>query len=286
MRSFKKFVEECEAINEAEYNKEWWDSKSDSFKKRYIERHPNSIYAQKASSKTSSKKDAISVNDLEKIRNKSGNVSLNKLRGLLGKPKLKPRVDEKPHQKSPSQLNKELWGKSVPSREEMLAMSKKSNPETLFKVGITLLDSPHGGKKYDDNWYDTAKQLMKNPNTPKDIIRRFENEESNLALYSPKVSKQFLDNQIEYIEPADYKWNDLLIKNPALSEKQKLKLMKKLQRGLNELKGEDLNDPQNINAYRKKIQTQIKALEPKHNESVIKKSSTPHFGPLASRFGF
>lgn len=47
---FKKFLESCEAINEAEFNKEWWDSKSDSFKKRYIERHPNSIYAQKAKS--------------------------------------------------------------------------------------------------------------------------------------------------------------------------------------------------------------------------------------------
>lgn len=47
---FKKFLEGCEAINEAEYNKEWWDSKSDSFKQRYIERHPNSIYAQKAKS--------------------------------------------------------------------------------------------------------------------------------------------------------------------------------------------------------------------------------------------
>lgn len=48
MKTFKKFVEECKQINEAEYNKEWWDSKSDSFKKRYIEKHPNSIYAQKA----------------------------------------------------------------------------------------------------------------------------------------------------------------------------------------------------------------------------------------------
>lgn len=48
MQSFKVFVESCQKINEAEYNKEWWDSKSDSFKKRYIERHPNSIYAQKA----------------------------------------------------------------------------------------------------------------------------------------------------------------------------------------------------------------------------------------------
>lgn len=50
MKTFKIFLEDCEPINEAEYNAEWWDSKSDSFKQRYIERHPNSIYAQKAKS--------------------------------------------------------------------------------------------------------------------------------------------------------------------------------------------------------------------------------------------
>ena len=52
MKTFKKFLESCKSINEAEFNKEWWDSKSDSFKKRYIERHPNSIYAQKATAST------------------------------------------------------------------------------------------------------------------------------------------------------------------------------------------------------------------------------------------
>jgi len=55
MKTFKKFLESYEPVNEAEYNKEWWDSKSDSFKKRYIERHPNSIYAQKANSQPSKK---------------------------------------------------------------------------------------------------------------------------------------------------------------------------------------------------------------------------------------
>lgn len=55
MKTFKKFLESCEAINEAEYNKEWWDSKSDAFQKRYIERHPNSIYAQKAGATSSVK---------------------------------------------------------------------------------------------------------------------------------------------------------------------------------------------------------------------------------------
>lgn len=50
MKPFKKFVEECkeiENISEAEFNPRWWNSKSDTFKKRYIERHPNSIYAKK-----------------------------------------------------------------------------------------------------------------------------------------------------------------------------------------------------------------------------------------------
>lgn len=56
MKSFRIFLEGCEHINEAEYNKEWWDSKSDSFKQSYIERHPNSIYAQKAAMTDKQKK--------------------------------------------------------------------------------------------------------------------------------------------------------------------------------------------------------------------------------------
>lgn len=51
MKTFKKFLESYQEVNEAEYNKEWWDSKSDSFKKKYIEKHPNSIYAQNGGTK-------------------------------------------------------------------------------------------------------------------------------------------------------------------------------------------------------------------------------------------
>ncbi len=47
MKTFRKFVEEYKPINEANFNPVWWNSKSDNFKKRYIERHPNSIYAKK-----------------------------------------------------------------------------------------------------------------------------------------------------------------------------------------------------------------------------------------------
>ena len=63
MKTFRKFMEACEPINEAEYNKEWWDSKSDSFKQRYIERHPNSIYAQKANMTDKQKKDVTNFVD-------------------------------------------------------------------------------------------------------------------------------------------------------------------------------------------------------------------------------
>ena len=73
MKPFKKFVESYETVNEAEYNKEWWDSKSDSFKKRYIERHPNSIYAQKSMErKASSPKTNTSVKSINSLlKNKS-----------------------------------------------------------------------------------------------------------------------------------------------------------------------------------------------------------------------
>ena len=92
---FKKFLESCKSINEAEYNKEWWDSKSPAYQKRYIERHPNSIYAQKANLSSKQKKvtakprDVISADELESIRTKSGNINLNKLLALMGKPPLK-----------------------------------------------------------------------------------------------------------------------------------------------------------------------------------------------------
>ena len=73
MKSFKKFVENYEPVNEAEYNKEWWDSKSDSFKKRYIERHPNSIYA----------KNHTGLKGVEKNREKSKSTSISALSDLL-----------------------------------------------------------------------------------------------------------------------------------------------------------------------------------------------------------
>ena len=78
MKSFRIFLEGCEAINEAEYNKEWWDSKSDSFKQRYIERHPNSIYAQKASAtlnKSADKKPSTSVKSVNTMMKDKSSTS-------------------------------------------------------------------------------------------------------------------------------------------------------------------------------------------------------------------
>ena len=39
-----------EYLYEAELNLEWWNSKSPAYQKRYLSKHPNSIYAQKAKS--------------------------------------------------------------------------------------------------------------------------------------------------------------------------------------------------------------------------------------------
>lgn len=95
MKTFKKFLEECEPINEAEYNKEWWDSKSDSFKKRYIEKHPNSIYAQKAgASKTTvkertpehiDKEISAITSSLGKLMKQPGGASDSVIEGIVSK---------------------------------------------------------------------------------------------------------------------------------------------------------------------------------------------------------
>ena len=37
-------------LYEAELNLEWWNSKSPAYQKRYLAKHPNSIYSQKAKS--------------------------------------------------------------------------------------------------------------------------------------------------------------------------------------------------------------------------------------------
>lgn len=59
MYTFKKFI-----LLEAELNLEWWNSKSANYKKRYLEKHPNSIYAQKVQS------GEISVDDNSDTNNK------------------------------------------------------------------------------------------------------------------------------------------------------------------------------------------------------------------------
>lgn len=103
MKGFKKFVESCKRIEEAEYNKEWWDSKSDSFKKKYIEKHPNSIYAQKSSTNkdnsrkvnkvpqqknddvinTQSKADSYIRDELEDVEEMIGPREASKLRDVI-----------------------------------------------------------------------------------------------------------------------------------------------------------------------------------------------------------
>jgi hypothetical protein len=58
------------SIYEAELNLEWWNSKSPAYQKRYLQKHPNSIYADKAKSGELEVKDSTekkSVDPLDKI---------------------------------------------------------------------------------------------------------------------------------------------------------------------------------------------------------------------------
>ena len=60
-------------LYEAELNLEWWNSKSPAYQKRYLTKHPNSIYAQKAKSgelevKDSTKSVEKETNNTEKLK--------------------------------------------------------------------------------------------------------------------------------------------------------------------------------------------------------------------------
>lgn len=190
---FKKFLEDCEPINEAEYNKEWWDSKSDSFKQRYIERHPNSIYAQKASA-----------------------------------------TSNKPVDKKPST--------SVKSVNSMLK-DKSSTSSDFEKAATVLLDRP----QKEDAWFRKAIAFAEHPYTPDSVIRRMEKEHPYVALHSPKASQEFLDAQVNKLDPmVDYTKIDILVQNPALDTSQREIMAKKLKKAIKDtdkLKVDDNGSP-------------------------------------------
>lgn len=224
---FKKFVESCEPINEAEYNKEWWDSKSDSFKQRYIERHPNSIYAQKAKSipKGMEKRDNKPVSF-----GKAAKTAINTL---------------KKNQKQPSV-------KGVNS----LLKDKSAASSDFEKASTVLLDHP----TKDDAWYRKVIALAEHPYTPKSIIKRMEKEHPYVALHSPKASQEFLDTQIKSLNPYDaYTWIDVLVQNPSLDTSQRETLSIKLKKALNDVnKKKWAKDSKDF--YKKRLQWQLDTL--------------------------
>ena len=216
---FKKFLEGCEAINEAEYNKEWWDSKSDSFKQRYIERHPNSIYAQKAKSV----------------------------------PATTEKKNQEKHSTSVKDVNSLLKDKSAAS----------SDFETAATV---LLDRP----QQTDAWMRKVNALAEHPYTPDSVIRRMEKEAPYAALHSPKASQEFLDTQVNKLDPIeDYTWMDVLVQNKALNKSQRETLTKRLNDAMkktSQLKKDRWGDPitdDSRKSIQKRIQWQLDLLNNK-----------------------
>ena len=157
MKSFRKFLESYEEINEAEYNKEWWDSKSDSFKKRYIERHPNSIYAQ-ASNMSNKQKDSVTkfVDKAFGKNSKAAKTTRDNLRdSSTKKPQIKPIEAGSKEQdkylgmgmsKSPKVLEKlRLAAERMEANDSISALddiadSEYASPETLIAISNTLLN--------------------------------------------------------------------------------------------------------------------------------------------------
>lgn len=228
---FKKFLEGCEAINEAEYNKEWWDSKSDSFKQRYIERHPNSIYAQKAKSAPAG---------MEKRANKP--VSFGK--------SAKTAINT---------LKKNQKNTSVKGVNALL--KDKSAAEKDFETASTvLLDHP----TKDDAWYRKVIALAEHPYTPKSIIKRMEKEHPYVALHSPKASQEFLDAQAKNLDPfKDYTWIDVLVQNPSLDTSQRETIAKKLKKAINDADSHDYGDQGDADYFKKRFQWQLDTLSNK-----------------------
>lgn len=246
MQSFKVFVESCKKINEAEYNKEWWDSKSDSFKKRYIERHPNSIYAKKGMGG----KD-VSYDEF-KNRNK---LSKDEKKAAWGR-------EQKKYKANQDLINKK--NTSVKSVNSLL--KNKNSTEKDFETASTvLLDHP----KDDDAWVRKVVALAEHPYTPDSVIRRMEKEQPYAALHSPKASKEFLDAQAKNLDPIhDFTWIDVLVQNPSLSKESKALMAKKLNqaiKGLAKIKNDPAEPDEemtdwNRNWYKDRFQSQLKML--------------------------
>lgn len=237
MKGFRKFVESYQPVEEAEYNKEWWDSKSDNFKKRYIERHPNSIYAQKG------------------MGGKDVSYDEFKNRNKLSKDEKKAAWDreQKKYKANQDSINK----KNISVKDVNTLLKDKNSASSDFeKAATVLLDKP----QQTDSWIRKLSALAEHPYTPESVIRRMEKEQPYAALHSPKASQEFLDSQIKNLNPYDaYTWMDVLVQNPSLDTSQRETLSIKLKKALNDVnKKKWPKDSKDF--YKKRLQWQLNQL--------------------------
>lgn len=174
MKTFKKFVESYEPVNEAEFNSRWWDSKSDSFKKRYIERHPNSIYAKKFGNGKSDKQIAQKNKAADKsplFKAKSQKQEYDMLKSLFNNKSFNMSPDEYENMKANGKKSSSSWAPNRPVNDKQIDLvyskSNKADPKHLHNIlddrlshvkkwGIESLSATDGR----DLFY-----IYKNPNT-------------------------------------------------------------------------------------------------------------------------
>lgn len=207
MKSFKKFVESCKAINEAEYNKEWWDSKSDSFKKRYIEKHPNSIYAQKSRMAPNQKK------EISKFVDKA-----------FGK-----------NSKAAKTTRDNLDNKKTISTKNKAAFSNKdydwANSESPEKIE-TVRQKAVNMKPHDKIWcYD---DIIQNKWASKDTVQAIANDIISLPDTDPIFSLENERPDTPHNRYSNWEFLSLhyddLMHDPRISKESKLKIKNKFKR--------------------------------------------------------
>ncbi len=161
MKSFRKFVESYQPVNEAEYNKEWWDSKSDSFKKRYIERHPNSIYAQKATSSVKANTSSPKNPPKAKPKSTTNKNSSKEINQAFFK-KTDSYVNQAENSKNPEVLDKYVEkALELKNPEEVMwvwqsvASNEHTKPETITRLAKYLLNLPSNNPFTNCNYVDS-----------------------------------------------------------------------------------------------------------------------------------
>ena len=192
MKTFRKFMEACEPINEAEYNKEWWDSKSDSFKQRYIERHPNSIYAQKANMTDKQKKDVTNFVDKAFGKNsQAAKTTRDNLSDKVSTSSYKDNFKEKLSSIKDPKLKRNIEYNLIPSEDNDARTVGGHTRKDMETINKALKNGFHGMNL--DKYIDRKTKLKKLYD--KGLISNYEYIEGALSRSNrwPEESKERLD---------------------------------------------------------------------------------------------